>query len=433
MKRGFKWDKKYLYWGMTAFFVVVVAILFYMALNYMAALGTVLKKLVHVFSPFIWGFVISWLLYPPMKKLEHNALLPLRAKLFKGNSKGKGLVRAISIFVVEMVMLLVITAFVYLIVPQLYQSIESIVKSSDAYISTITSWIQRMLHDYPEIEQYAMTTLNNVGGSLVEWVRSTLLPELGTLVSNLTSGVYYVLVGIYNLIIGIIASIYILSNAEGFMANTKRLLYSMFTVDNCKKILDAVRFVSNTFVGFLTGKVLDSAIIGLICYVVCALLNMPYALLVSVIVGVTNIIPFFGPFIGAVPCAIIILLVDPVKCLIFIIFIIILQQLDGNIIGPKILGNSIGIGGFWVLFSIILGGGLFVFWGMLLGVPVFMVIYTAVNAAAVKRLRRDDLPWESADYMDMDHIDPVSYEIVRKKSPELEDADEDVHETINDK
>ena len=139
MKRGFKWDKKYLYWGMTAFFVVVAAILFYMALNYMAALGTGLKKLVHVFSPFIWGFVISWLLYPPMKKLEHNALLPLRAKLFKGSSKGKGLVRAISIFVVEMVMILVITVFVYLIVPQLYQSIESIVKSSDAYISTITS------------------------------------------------------------------------------------------------------------------------------------------------------------------------------------------------------------------------------------------------------------------------------------------------------
>ena len=433
MKRGFKWDKKYLYWGMTAFFVVVAAILFYMALNYLGALGTGLKKLVQVFSPFIWGFVISWLLYPSMKKLEQNVLLPVRAKLFKGSSKGKGIIRAISIFVVELVMLLILTAFVYLIVPQLYQSIESIVKSSDAYITTLTEWVQRMLHDYPEIEQYAMTTLNNLGGDFAEWGRTTLLPELGSLVSNLTSGVYYVLLGIYNLIIGIIASIYILSNVEGFVANSKRLLYSLFTVDNCKKILDAVRFVSNTFVGFLTGKVLDSAIIGLICYVVCALLNMPYALLVSVIVGVTNIIPFFGPFIGAIPSSIIILMVDPIKCLIFIVFIIILQQVDGNLIGPKILGNSIGIGGFWVLFSIILGGGLFGFWGMLLGVPVFMVIYTAINNSAIKRLRRDDLPWESEDYMDMDHIDPVSYEIVRRKHPELEALDEDVHEKINDK
>ena len=148
---------------------------------------------------------------------------------------------------------------------------------------------------------------------------------------------------------------------------------------------------------------------------------MPYSLLVSVIVGVTNIIPFFGPFIGAVPSAIIILLVNPVKCLIFIAFIILLQQLDGNIIGPKILGSSVGINGFWVMFSIILGAGLFGFWGMLLGVPVFVIIYAAITGSVTRKLKRSDLPWEAADYMDMAYIDPVTYQPVKKHREETED------------
>jgi len=146
---------------------------------------------------------------------------------------------------------------------------------------------------------------------------------------------------------------------------------------------------------------------------------------VSVIVGVTNVIPFFGPFIGAVPSALIILLVDPFKCLVFIIFIIVLQQLDGNVIGPKILGSSIGINGFWVMFSIILGAGLFGFWGMLLGVPVFVVIYTAINAQIDKKLKKSDLPWETADYIGLDYIDPVTYERVMKNDETAESAEED--------
>ena len=155
---------------------------------------------------------------------------------------------------------------------------------------------------------------------------------------------------------------------------------------------------------------------------------MPYALLVSVIVGVTNVIPFFGPFIGAVPSALIILLVDPFKCLVFVIFIIILQQLDGNVIGPKILGSSIGINGFWVMFSIILGAGLFGFWGMLLGVPVFVVIYTAINNRIDKKLKKSDLPWETTDYIGVDYIDPVTYERVMKQDERGREAAEEKEE-----
>jgi len=177
--------------------------------------------------------------------------------------------------------------------------------------------------------------------------------------------------------------------------------------------------------GFINGKLLDSAIIGLICYIVCALLNMPYALLVSVIIGVFNIIPFFGPLIGAIPSALIILMVDPVKCLIFVIFIIILQQFDGNFLGPKILGSSIGINGFWVMFSIILGAGLFGFWGMLLGVPIFVVIYTLVNKLIDRKLKRSDLPWETASYIDLDRIDPVTRQPIRKSAGKAKTDDTD--------
>ena len=168
-------------------------------------------------------------------------------------------------------------------------------------------------------------------------------------------------------------------------------------------------------------KLLDSLIIGIICYIVCAILRMPYTLLVSVIVGVTNIIPFFGPFIGLVPSALIILMVDPTKALIFIVFIVILQQIDGNIIGPRILGSSTGITGFWVMFSIILGSGLFGFWGMLLGVPVFVVIYTLATKLIVRKLKKSDLPWEIADYKEIDYIDPATLQVVKKASVRREE------------
>ena len=416
MKRGFRWDKKYLYWGITAFCVVACAILFYMALNYISVLGNALKKLMGILSPFLWGIVISYLLHPCMNSLERKAFIPMCRKLYKNNKKSDGskLARGLSVLVSEIVLLVILASLVYLIIPQLYQSLETIVKNSNTYIDNITKWAEKMLQDYPEIEQYALNVLGSVNTSLMDWIQTKVLPELGSLVTNVTAGVYYVVMAIYNLIIGIIVSVYIMANHETFSANSKRWLYSIFSVETARRIRRALVFIDKTFAGFINGKLVDSAIIGLICYIGCALLRMPYALLVSVIVGVTNVIPFFGPFIGAVPSALIILLVSPIKCLIFVIFIIILQQIDGNVIGPKILGSSIGINGFWVMFSIIIGGGLFGFWGMLLGVPVFVVIYTAINEVIDKKLKRNDLPYETEDYIGVDYIDPVTYERVKK-------------------
>ena len=424
MRRHFRWDKKYLYWGVTALCVIAAAILFYMALNYLPLLKRGLASLLHILSPFVWGLVICYLLTPFMRLVEKKLFKPLSKKLYKNSKRSNGsrFARGMSVLLSELFLLAILTALVCLIIPQLYSSLQNMVANSPMYIETASRWITQLLEDFPEIEHYVSQTLGQVNDSLMRWIQNTVLPGLGSLISNVTSGVYYAIMGIYNLVIGIIVSVYVLSNLEQFGASAKRILYSVFSVDIAKKILEGLEFTDRTFMGFINGKLLDSAIIGLICYIVCSILRMPYALLVSVIVGVTNIIPFFGPFIGAVPSSIIILLVNPVKCLIFIAFIILLQQLDGNIIGPKILGSSVGINGFWVMFSIILGAGLFGFWGMLLGVPVFVILYAAITGSVTRKLKRSDLPWEAADYMDMAYIDPVTYQPVKKhREEETED------------
>ena len=421
MRRQFHWDKKYLYWGVTAFLVIAAAIVFYLALSYLSVLGAGIKRLFGILGPFVWGLVLSYLLNPLTRGIERHLFQPLAKRLYKGKraAKAEGFARGMAVLASEIVMLAVIVALFYLILPQLYSSIVMIVDNSPIYIANLTKWVEQTLQDFPELETYISDALQSINTNVMDWARTTLLPGLGSMVSNLTAGLAYVVKGVYNLIIGIIVSVYILSNMERFIAGVRRLTYSLFGIETAEKIRDGLAFTDKTFMGFINGKLLDSAIIGLICYIVCAILNMPYALLVSVIVGVTNIIPFFGPFIGAVPSALIILMVDPMKTLIFVIFIIVLQQIDGNLIGPKILGSSIGIYGFWVMFSIILGAGLFGFWGMLLGVPVFVLIYTLIDGAVVKKLKKSDLPWETAEYVDLESIDPVTREIIKK--PEAEE------------
>ena len=364
-----------------------------MLLRYIPVVGKALSKFIGILSPFIWGLVLTYLLAPMMKKLE------------------KKVPKWLAVLICLIVLLLIITALIYLIIPQLYSSIETIVTNAPAYAEKIYGWIDVILADHPEAESQVSSLIGSFSGSITDIMKNQVLPSLGSVVTNVTTGVVYILKSIYNIVIGIVVSIYLLANLEKFESGCRRLLYTIFSIEKAEKIRTALKFVDKTFMGFITGKLLDSAIIGLICYIFCVLVNTEYELLIAVIVGVTNIIPFFGPFIGAIPSALIILLVSPVKCLIFIVFIIILQQVDGNLIGPKILGNSIGINGFWVMFSIILGAGLFGFWGMLLGVPVFVCIYTALDRAISKKLKKSDLPTETAGYDKLDYIDPATREV----------------------
>ena len=423
MKRHFKWDRTYINWGMTAFCVVALSLLFYFAVRNISVFGDFFRKLVTILAPFIWGLVICYLLSPLMRFLEERVFLPLGKRLYRKNKKGGAakFARVMSILFSEIVLLLLIAALVYLIIPQILSSVQMLVQNSGTYADNVSKWLDGLLKNYPELDSYVGGLFGNINANVGNWLETRLLPQLGSLITSVSSGVYGFARSIYNLIIGIIVSVYLLADKEGFLAAVKRLSYAVFSVETADKLRQGLNFVDKTFMGFLSGKILDSLIIGIICYIVCSILKMPYTLLVSVIIGVTNIIPFFGPLIGAIPSALIILMVDPSKCLIFVIFIIILQQIDGNIIGPRILGSSTGINGFWVMFAIILGSGLFGFWGMLLGVPVFVVIYTVIQNLIIKKLKKSDLPWKIADYKEMDYIDPATLQVVKKASVRKEE------------
>ena len=415
MRRHFRWDKKYLYSGVTLFLAIAASILFYMILQNIPWIRGALSNIGKILAPFIWGFVITYLIAPLMKLLERKLFGPLSARIYSRSKKNDGskLARALSVTFSVLILVAILVGIVYMMVPSLIESIRTIIKNWDLYYETVTGYIAEFQVSHPDIYEVVGQTLNKVTGDINSWGES-LLPKAVEYLTSFLEGTWGVLLGVYNLIIGIIVSIYVLFDLEKFTSAFRRWLYSLFSVENAERIREAISYTDRTFMGFITGKLLDSAIIGLICYIVCAILRMPYALLVSAIVGITNLIPFFGPFIGAVPCAFFILMTDPVKCLIFIVFVIILQQIDGNIIGPKILGSSIGITGFWVLFAIVMGTGLFGFVGMLLGVPVFVVIYTFLNYRIESRLKKNDLPVEAAEYRDLDHIDPVTREAVKK-------------------
>lgn len=412
MRRRFRWDKKYLYWGITAFLVIAAAAVFYMLLQHLSDLKSGWNKIMTILAPFIWGLVIAYLLLPLTRSIER---LLSSKKMKKALVKSK-FARVAAIVLSEIVLLVILTAFVLLILPQLYSSIETIVVNSPEYYAKMSNWIELKLEDHPEAEQYVAQALESLSNQLIDLVKNRLLPSMGNVISSVTTGVYAAFKGVYNLIVGIIVSVYVLSNREIAKAGFRKVLYSIFSIETAEKIRTGIIFTDKTFMGFLSGKLLDSAIIGLICYIVCLILKMPYTLLVSVIIGVTNIIPFFGPLIGAIPAAFIILLVNPLKCLIFVVFILILQQIDGNIIGPKILGSTVGINGFWIMFAIILGGGLFGFAGMILGVPVFVVIYSAVTTLIDKKLKRDDLPQDFETYSKLDYIDPATREVHLRKN-----------------
>ncbi|MBR5342971.1 MAG: AI-2E family transporter [Oscillospiraceae bacterium] len=431
MRYKFRWDKKYLYWGITVFCVGGLLGLLTLLITRFPDISGAVSKLTKVLSPFIWGLVIAYLLTPLKNWMERALFLPLGRKLFKKTKKkGAGFARFLSVFISLLLFLLILAAMVYLIPVQLVDAIESISAASVDWINALTNWAEQLLADNPEVEAYVTGLLGNANKEITDWLTKSVAPQLLDITKVVTNFAGSVLVAVYNLVVGIVVSLYILANLEKVKAGCKRLLYSIFSLNAAEKIRDGIDFTHRTFMGFFSGKLLDSAIIGLICYVFCLIAGIPSAGLVSVLVGVTNIIPFFGPFIGAVPSALIILATSPVKCLIFIIFVIILQQVDGNIIGPKILGGTTGINGFWVMFSIIVGAGLFGFWGMLLGVPVFVVIYTFIDKLVKKRLERSDLPSEMEDYQTIDHIDAVTHEVIRKTPEDPSAAEPEKAESV---
>lgn len=403
-------DSQYFAWGLTAFCVLAGCIVFYLLLGHLATIGGLIGSALKVLSAFIWGLVIAYVLLPLTRYFEYKVFQPLLFRLSKGR-RGKhsgGAPRALAITTAIAVAIAAISIILRLIIPTVYESVESILINYNTYITTLTQLIERWFEDYPELSTQLESATQSVSNDLAQWIRNDFLPQMGSFITNITTGVYLVFRAVMNVAIGFVVACYLLYNRESFSANTKKLLYSAFGIKRTERILNVFRFTDDAFMGFISGKVLDSLIIGCITFVCCSLLQMPYAAFVSVIIGVTNVIPVFGPFIGAIPCTLIILVVEPLKALIFVVFIIILQQIDGNIIGPKILGSRVGISGFWVMFAIVVCGSMFGVVGMIVGVPLFVVISAGYNSLVDYGLKKRGLATQAARYVNMAYMDPVT-------------------------
>ena len=406
MNKRFNRDSEYFGWGITAFCVLAGCILFYLLVGHLRIVGGVIQYILQMLSSFIWGFLIAYILLPMSRWLEYKVFGPIAKSASHGKWKYGGAPRMLSISIAVITALTVIVIMFRLILPSIYTSVESMVVNYNSYVDTLINLIERLFEDNPDLGNQLESMATDASNDLLNWVSTKFLPQMGSFITNVTTGVYLVLKFLLNIAIGFVVACYVLYNREGFSANVKKLLYSAFGIRRAEQILNILHFADDAFMGFLSGKVLDSLIIGCITFVTCSVLKMPYAAFISVIIGVTNIIPVFGPFIGAVPCTLIILMAEPVKAVVFVLMILIIQQVDGNIIGPKILGSRVGISGFWVMFSIVVCGTLFGVAGMIIGVPVFVVLSAGYNSLIDAGLKKRGLSTQTAQYINMESMDP---------------------------
>lgn len=402
--------------GVTAFSVIAASLLLTFVLLRFERISRFCSTVAYILRPITFGLVLAFLLLPLHRKF--NSLLsrvgggvlcktPRRARL--------------TDFTAILLSLLVLFILIYLLLamllPQVYVSVVGLIRALPGHIASAHAWLQDFLKNNPEVQAWAMPIYDSVAASIQSWLQSDLLPNLESVnstlnwietqfwpsLSSVASGVSSLLLAalyfLKDTLIAVIVSVYLLVRKDTFAAQSKKIVYSIFRTKHADMIVEETRNAYRILSGFIIGKLIDSLIIGILCLICCNIFRFPYPVIVATVVGVTNIIPFFGPFIGAIPCILLIMLVDPLQSLYFALFILVLQQFDGNILGPKILGDSTGLDAFWVLFSILLFGGLFGFTGMVLGVPVFAMIYSILNRLVRTGLTRRGLPLETEEYM----------------------------------
>ncbi len=401
----FQWDKKYLYWGITAFIVIACSIMFYDLMHNTSLIISFVSTTINITKPIIYGLIIAYLLSPIVDYLSAVFLKLCRKTKWDSNSPiVKKRIRSVSVLLTMVLAIALIYGLFALVVPQLITSITNIAAQFPVYEQNLEAIITKLLVDNPQIESMIKNMLAEYSGELTAWINKEFIPQINEFIKNFSVGLIGFIKVIWNLVIGLIISIYVLGSKELYAGQSKKIIYALFSEKHANNIIKDCRFVNKTFGGYISAKLVDSLIIGMLCFIGTTILNMPYALLVSVIVGVTNIIPFFGPYIGAIPSILLILMVDPMKAFYFTIFVLLLQQFDGNFLGPKILGDSTGLSGFWVIFSITLFGGYWGVIGMAIGVPVFAVLYAFARRYANQLLQKKQLTTDSLQYMNVEEI-----------------------------
>ena len=377
--------KPYLYGMLAGFGAISLSILFFFLIYRFQGFGDAISKLTGILMPFIYGAVIAYLLKPVCNCVEDflRRLLP---------EKMGTAANMLAVTISLLFGILVVYALIMMIVPQLITSVTTLYYTARNNLNDFVDWAshQEIIASNQKLLDFIETSYDNLQDTLDNLVRTKLVPSVQSLLSGAALGVMSFVTFLKNIVIGLIVSVYLLASRKKFGQQGKLILYSLVKPRWADLIMEEVRYADRMFGGFINGKILDSAIIGVLCYIACLIFKFPSALLVSVIIGVTNVIPFFGPFIGAIPATLLILIQNPIKALWFVLFVLVLQQVDGNIIGPKILGNTTGLSSFWVLFAILLFGGLWGFVGMIIGVPLFAVIYDVLKKFVFHGLRRNE-------------------------------------------
>lgn len=402
--------------GLMIFITFVCCALFFFLLLRYEDFSDVWGDIMRAAQPIIIGLVLAYLLNPVMQFAERYIYKGLASRM-KSDEKAKRWARGLGIACALLFLIAVIALLLAAIIPSVIASIMSLIDTVPGSVRNFISMMESGVLGNFEFTEMFGDFLTEATEMAQKWAQDTLLPQAQTYIAHVTTGVISVVKLLLNFVIGMIVAMYVLMIKEKLVGQSKKIVYAIFKPKYGNIIVEVVHKSNEFFGGFISGKIVDSAIIGLICYMGCCIMSIPYAMLVSVVVGVTNIIPVFGPFIGAIPSLLLVVIQSPWHALYLLIFIIILQQVDGNIIGPKILGNSTGLSSFWVMFSILIGGGMFGFVGMLLGVPVFATIYYILRRLVNYGISKRRLPIDTDAYVHMSKVDEGTQAFVYEERP----------------
>ena len=375
--------------------VCLVLLVLILVLTNLSSFALLVRTLLRVASSILYGVLFAYLLNPLVRLADKLLRRPLE-KLFKKKA-GRRISRVVGLLFAFSVASLGIYLLIHNIAPKVGESIQDIINKMPGYYETVEKWVFSLLED-PDIRNIAYVVMEKGYDYLDSLLNENLLGSAQKVVGVVTSSVFAVFRELVSMLIGLIVSIYVLLSKDKFLAQSKKIVVALCSPETADRVMDHGRQINRIFNGFIIGKIIDSIIIGILCYIGVSALRMPYPELLAIIIGITNVIPYFGPIIGAVPCAILVVMNSPLQCLYFLIFLLILQQVDGNIIGPRILGENVGISSFWILVAISVGGGLFGFGGMLLGVPVFAVIYMIISDMVNRDMKHKGQTIRTDDY-----------------------------------
>ncbi len=378
--------------------ILLISITFGFMLLRNEAVLKYLRRIGRILRPFLWGGALAFVLSPLCNGME-RLLNGLFRRLRVPEKRGRSLSHLLSCFGAILLFLLLLAALLWLLIPQLYVSLSNLLVKVPLYALDIYNHVRPLLEWFGlSGDLSAVDWMHTAREYAQQFSQNFMLGGAAEIAANITTSLRTVVTLLTNLLVSVIVSFYFLNNRKVFALQMKKLLFALLPRHWADEVLYRAHFANHAFSGYVTGRIVDSAIIGCICALGCSLLHIRYTLLIAVIVGITNIIPFFGPFIGGFPSAILVLLENPLQALYFIIFIVLLQQFDGNILSPRILSGAVGVSGFWVLFSILLFGGLFGVPGMLLGTPLFSIFYSILRDVVNIRLKRRSLPVEAWQY-----------------------------------